>query len=82
MDQWLVVLAHSEESFIHTIDDKPESSTILVWHYGRTLYLDFLSCVMEVDRYQARGASSDEVKLEEARLLNSRHVKIWSHLRT
>ena len=73
----LFITTHLEKVLIHAINHKPHCSTILVWHDSGTLYLDFLCCMMKMDRYQTRSSREDEVEFEQSCLFSSRRVTSW-----
>ena len=66
---------------MHSIQHKPDSSTILVWHDGGALHLELLFSVMKVDGDGAWGASKNEIEFEKESLFNSSHVITRSDLR-
>ena len=63
--------AHVQESFLHCMLDKPDSSRIHVGHNHGALYLNELGCVMEVDNNEARDTFEKKFELEKDSLHNS-----------
>ena len=67
----LVILAHSQEPFIHAMSYEPDCSSTLIRHNSGALHLELLSSVMKVYSDQGWRATNNKIEFNQFSLFNS-----------
>ena len=71
LDRVVVGLTQEFESVLHSMLDKPHSSTVHIRHDSRALDLNKLRCVVEMNSNKARDSPEEEGELKKDSLFNS-----------
>ena len=71
LDRVMMCFTQEFKSVFHSMLDKPHSSTIHIRHNSRTLDLNKLSCVVEMNSNKARGSLEKKGELKKDSLYNS-----------